>query len=184
MANPVRPGPSFNPFAWGTLFFTFWLTLITAPNVGTPQTVIAWIFFGLSCFLWLATFIPPLDKPIGAPITQQTILPWVFLASVFVWVMGSLTALPNVPQSFQIIVPVGTLLWLFAYMSIFVWSFKHTRLGTWAGIVVSIFLILVGLRYFFQTAPPTQPWIVIAFGVALLIVTLLKSKIGRNFPLI
>lgn len=184
MAKPVRPGPPFNPFAWGTLFFTFWLTLITIPNIGTPQTVIAWVFFGLSCFLWLATFIPPLDKPIGAPITQQTILPWVFLVSVFVWVVGSVTALPRVPESIQIIVPVGTLLWLVAYMSIFIWGFKHARLGTWMGIVISAFFVLTGITYFFKTPSPIEPWNLIAIGAFLLLMTLLKSKIGRKFPLI
>ncbi len=98
--------------------------------------------------------------------------------------MGSLTALPQVPQSFQIIVPVGTVLWLVAYISIFVWSFKHTRLGTWVGIGMSAFLILLGIIDFFQKFLLTQPWTIIALGVALLIITLLQSNIGRNFPLI
>lgn len=184
MVESTRNRQSFNPFAWGTLFFTFWLTFVTIPNVGTFQTIIAWIFFGLSCFLWLVTFIPPLDKLIELPIAQKTILPLVFLASVFVWVIGSLTSLPQVPQSLRIIVPIGILMWSFAYMSIFIWSFKHVRLTKWVGIVVPALFILLGIVYFFRPVPLAQPWILIAIGVALLIVNLLKSKIGRNFPLI
>jgi len=167
MANPIRHGLPFNPFAWGTLFFTSWLTLITVPNVGTPQTVIAWIFFVLSCCLLLATFIPPLDKFLGAPITQKNILPWVFLASVFLWLMGPLTALDKVPQTFQIVVLVGTLLWLVAYISIIIWSYKHERRGTWAGIIISVFFVLIGITYFFKTASLIEPWTLIAIGVFL-----------------
>lgn len=184
MANSVRPGLPFNPFAWGALFFTFWLTLITIPNIGTAQTVIAWIFFSLSCLLWLATFVPPLDKPLGAPITQQAILPLVFLVSVSLWVIGSITALPSVPESVQMIVLVGTLLWLVAYMSIFVWGFKRERLGTWIGIVISVFFVIMGIIYFFKASSPIEPWTLIAIGVFMLLMTLLKSKIGRKFPFI
>ena len=184
MAISGRTRPSFNPFAWGTLFFTFWLTLMAVPDIGTPQKVMAWAFLGLSCFLWLATFIPPLDKPIGAPISQQTILPLVFLASVFTWIMGSITALPQVPKSLQIIVPVGIVLWMVAYMAIFIWSFRHDRIGTLLGIVTSAFFIVRGVIFLFQAATPIQSWVLIALGVALLIITLLKSKIGRIFPLV
>ncbi len=182
MANSVRPGPSFNPFSWGSLFFTSWLTLITIPNMGTNQIVIAWIFFGLSCLLWLSTFIPPLDKPIASPIAQRIIIPLVFVASVFVWLMGSLTTLPQVPQSLQIIVLVGTILWSVAYMATIIWSSKV--LGGPVGIVIPVLMIVLGVTYFFREHNPFQPWLVIALGVALLIITLFRNKIGRKFPLI
>lgn len=184
MDKQLRPGLPFNTFAWGTLFFTLWLTLITIPDIGTPQIFIAWAFFVLSCFLWLATFIPPLDKPIGSPVTQRMILPYVFLASIVVWVIGSVTALPNVPESLRIIVPVGTLIWLVAYISIFIWSFKNSRLGTWSGIGISALIVLIGIIEFFSALSPVGPWTLIAIGLFLLLMTLLKSKIGRRFPLI
>ena len=182
MTNQARTSPSFNPYAWGTLFFTSWLILTTIPDIGTAQTIIAWVFFGLSCILWLAVFIRPLDKPFGAQITKQTILPLVFLLTPFALIMGSVAILPQVPQSFQIIVPIGTVLWLFIYLTIFVWSFKPKRLGAFIGIGASTFFIITGVIHFFRAAPPTQPWCLIFLGLALLTITLLKSKIGREFP--
>lgn len=184
MTKPVGPRPRFNPFAWGTLAFTLWLTLITIPNIGIPQIVIAWAFFALSSFLWLATFIPPLDRLIGAPIAQQTILPLVLPVSVFLWVTGSVTALPAIGESIRIVVLGGTLAWLVALISMFIWSFKHERHSTWLGSAISVGLVLVGTAYFPRGASPVAGWTLIGFGVFLLTITLLSSKIGRKFPLI
>ena len=174
----------FNPFSWGTLFFTFWLTLITIPEVGLSLKVIAWIFFGFSCILCLATFTPPLDKFLGAGKAQQIILPWIFLISVFVWIIGSLTSLEKVPGSLRIIVPIGMLTWLFAYMVIMLWSIKDKRRGVWTGYRISCIFIVIGLIRFFQTVHPVVPWTLIVIGIGLCFVTIFRFKIGREFPLI
>ena len=184
MTTSNRPRLPFNPFSWGTLFFAFWLTLITIPEVGTGLMVIAWIFFGFSCILWLATFTPPFDKYIGAERTQQSILPWVFLTSFFVWMISSLTALGSAPESLRIIVPIGMLTWSFAYMTIMLWSFKNKRKGVWTGFSASGLFIVVGVIRFFQTVHPIVPWTLIAIGVGLCLITIFRSKIGREFPLI
>ena len=182
MATSNRPGLPFNPFSWGTLFFAFWLTLITIPEIGIVLKFIAWIFFGFSCILWLATFIPPFDKYFGAEKTQQSVLPWVFLTSFFVWMISSLTALEKVPESLRIIVPIGMLTWAFANMTIMLWSFKNKRKGTWVGFGVSGLFIVIGVIRFFQTIHPVVPWTLIAIGAGLCLVTIFRSKIGREFP--
>lgn len=184
MADQVRPKPSYNPIAWGTLFFTFWLTLITIPKANMGQIVIAWIFFSLSCLLFLAIFIPPLDKPLSQPIVQQSILPTVFIISIFVWVIGSLTVLPNVPKPYQIIVAAGTLLWMIAYLTITVWSIKQKKTATWLGIGTSVVVIALGITDLFHKVLQAEPWVTIIIGIVLLLITLSKSKIGREFPLV
>lgn len=179
-----RSGLPFNPFSWGTLFFAFWLTLITIPEAGIGLRVIAWIFFGFSCILWMATFTPLFDKYFGAEKTQLSVLPWVFLTSFFVWIISSLTALGKVSESLRIIVPIGILTWSFAYMTIMLWSFKNKRKGNWTGFSASGLFIVVGCFRFFQTVHPVVPWTLIAIGVGLCLITIFRSKIGREFPLI
>lgn len=184
MVTSNQPRLPFNLFSWGTLFFAFWLTLIAIPEVGINLRVIAWIFFGISCILWLTTFIPFFDKYLKAEKTQQIILPWVFLISFFVWIVSSLTALEKVPESLRIIVPIGMLTWSFAYMTIMLWSFKDKRKGTLTGFGVSgLFIVIGGIR-FFQIVHPVVPCTLIAIGIGLCLITIFRSKIGREFPVI
>ena len=184
MVTSNRPRMSFNPFSWGTLFFTFWLTLITIPEVWSGFRVIAWLFFSFSCVLLLATFIPPFDKYFGAEKTQRIILPWVFLTAFFVWIVSSLTALGKVPESLRIIVPIGMLTWSFAYMTIMLWSFKNKRKGAWTGFCASGLFIAIGIIRFFQAVHPVVPWTLIVIGAGLCLITIFRSKIGREFPLV
>ena len=184
MNDSIRSGLPFNPFAWGTLFFTFWLTIITIPGIGILETVIAWIYFGLSCFLWLATFVPPLDKPISAQLTRQHIMPWLFLASVTVWVISCVTSLDRIPECYQLIVLIGAVLWVVAYMCILVWNYSPAWLGTLAGAGVSTALVIRGIIHLLRTGSQIEGWALIAIGAFLLLATLLKSKIGRKFPVV
>lgn len=184
MANPLRPGLPFNPFAWGTLFFTFWLTLITIPNIGLRETIIAWVYFGLSCILWLATFVPLLDRPLSTQTARQHIIPWLFLASVSVWVVGCVTALPMISELYQGIVLTGAILWTVAYMCILVWSYRPAWLGITTGAVMAVFLVVKGILHFPRAASQLEAWMLISIGILLFLATMLRSKIGRSFPLV
>lgn len=136
-SNTQQESTSFNPLAWGILFFTFWLTLKTIPQLSSLQNGLAWFSVVISFILWISIILPPWRKILQKPSVKRVYLPSIFLISLTAYVMslvGSLPAMKGI--DIDITVYFG-FVWLATYLVILIRTSKQ-EVGIAGGVLFAI----------------------------------------------
>jgi hypothetical protein len=140
-----KPATRFNPLSWGILFFSFWVLLQTIPESTACIQGWSWFFLGMSVLLWFSIFVKKLRDFLNRPGPSRYFLPLVFFVSLFAFAVSlsqSWVVLKEIPLYISV---VGGILWFVAYLLILV-RLAVERAGRTIGIVVSLGIVLVGIR--------------------------------------
>ena len=167
---------SFNPLAWGILFFTFWLSLRTISQLQTLQEILSWASLGLSGILWLSILIPPLADIFDKPRAKTVFLPLIFFVSItgytFSWV-GSLPGMEGFARDLSFILGF---LWIVAYLLVLVRS--TTRV---IGILASSTFVGFGIYHLIDSQIVGGAALLV-LGIVLLVIATKRPRIWRHFP--
>jgi hypothetical protein len=169
MANDT----TINPLGWGILFFTFWLSIMTMPNLRgqTVASCVAWVSLSLSILMlisiephirnWLNTpgiiryiltgvfYITLLSYAVtyigGIGAVYPAIRPWVIIIG-FIWFMVFFCILiSRVPGTLGIITFV-----IFAGLSIYNLITKRTDIGRLTAIYLGVIAVVILLCALFK----------------------------------
>jgi hypothetical protein len=180
----------FKPLPWGTLFFSFWMTLKIVNSPEPFMRAVSLFFLIISGILLLAVFAQPLMPLFRkfilryAPLELSKIvngknIKWLFATLVF---FTTLVGFPtdvilnwsNLQTTDVYISVIGLVLWLIAYVLVLVGIVSKTRVGQILGGIIS-FLILFSAKNAFSSNT-TAGWILVGIGVISLLIVLLRPK--------
>jgi len=167
---------SFNPLAWGILFFVFWLSLRTVSQLQTLQEVISWSFLGLSGILWLSIPIPQLADIFDRPRVKTVFLPLIFFVSITGYTLSWVGTLPSMEGFARDLSIVLGFLWIVAYLLVLVRS--TTRV---IGILASLTFVGFGI-YHLVNSQIIGGATLLALGIVLLVIATKRPRMWHHFP--
>ena len=193
MTNQTNPSDengrkpvSFNPLAWGILFFSFWISLQMFDELSPLQQGIGWLSLGLSAVLFCSIFIPPLQKLLIRPGLGGFFISLIFFASLMGFVITLVQSWPNLEDASHLIYisVIGGVLWLIAYLLVLVRVVAELgRVGFWLGIMICIALIVIGIHEAL-TSDVRAGIIMVALGIGSIVIVIKKPPIWHKWPFV
>lgn len=146
--NTQQESGSFNPLAWGILFFTFWLTLKTIPQSSSLQNGLAWASIGVSLILWISIVVRPWREVLAKPRVKRVYLPSVFMISIAAYVVGWVGSFPGVKGTDLSIAVYFGFIWLITCLLILIRVSKRA-----VGIVGALLFPIAGIYHILNSNP-------------------------------
>jgi len=179
-----RKSTSFNPLAWGILFFSFWISLQMIDELPPFQQHMGWFFLGLSAALFLSIFCPWLQKLWIKPSVSGFFLPLIFFVSLLGFAISVASSLSNLEGISRAISVFGGVLWFIAYFLVLARvAAELGRRGFWASIVICSALIGNGI-YVALTSNVVVGTILVALGIISIVIVIKKLPIWHKFPFV
>ena len=191
MTNQTNPSDkngrkpvSFNPLAWGILFFSFWISLQTIDKLSPLQERIGWLFLVLSAVLFCSIFISRLHNFLIRPGLIGFFIPLIFFISLMGFTITLVQSWPNLEGAFRYIAVIGGVLWLIAYLLVLMRIVAELgRVGFWLGIVICIALIGKGIYDAF-TSDVGAGIMLVALGIISIVIVIKKPSIWHKWPFV
>ncbi len=163
---------SIDPFGWGVLFFTFWLTILTLPIKQTSYNVfIAWFSLAISALFFASILWPWLRAFLDKPAVKRIYAPTIFVISAAAYILGWLGSLPALSGGTLAVAIFGGTLWFLLADVILIRSVPIKF-----GIVGPVAFIIAGLYFILFSHQPLSGLVSIGFGVLTLIVMIAHPK--------
>jgi len=170
-----------NPWGWGILFFTLWLSLISIPSLrNQPAYYLAW-FYGLLSILMLVSIIKPIRDFLSRK-AGNLIVTIVFYATLLSFTVAYMLGLVAVDASIRDLVAWFGFAWLAVYLGML-----SSRSNIVVGIIFAVIFILVGIYYLItqqQDIGTISVVICCALGLIMFVCSLTKPKFLADIPLI
>jgi len=173
---------AFNPLSWGVLFFSLWLSLKTVDSVvplGPFQRGLANVAIVVSIVMLVSTpFTNWLRNKLQTIIRNASVLPVIYVITVFVYTIGFLTVVPSLKgPDVALAITIG-FLWLVAYGMVALSRLKYpmTRLRM---CLVVLVMFIVSLT----TTGISGSWPLLVV-LALFVLPALKPSWFRTIPLV
>ena len=172
-----------NPLGWGILFFMFWVSIITIPNIKDQALswYMAWISFGLSIIM-LISIEPHVRNWLSKPGLVRYIVMIVFYISLMSYAVAYISSVGAVDATIRPTLIIFGFIWLLVYLCIL--ASRSPR--PW-GIVVSILFIAIGIYNFITKQPDIGRLSLIiccVIAILTLVCSLTKPKFVSEIPLI
>jgi hypothetical protein len=175
---------SFNPLAWGILFFSFWISLQIFGELSPLQQGIGWFSLVLSAVLFCSIFILPLQKLLTRPGLSGSFISLIFFISLTgftITLVQSWSNLEDTPHLLYISV-IGGVLWFIAYILVLVRMIAELgRAGFWFSIVPCSAIIGIGLHKAI-TSDVLAGIIMVALGIGAIVIVIKKPPIWHKLP--
>ena len=181
---------SFKPLPWGTLFFSFWMTLRIVDSPAPLMNAITWFFLVLSGILLLSVFAQPLfpylqkvmarRSPFFIKFVNRQNVSWFFTLLVFFTtligfptnIITNWSQLTVIDVSISV---VGLVLWMIAYLLVLVGITSQTKGGQIMGGVISALIIWSAINSFKSNV--LAGWILIGIAVVSIIIAIFRPKV-------
>ncbi|MDD5500740.1 MAG: hypothetical protein PHH57_03525 [Candidatus Omnitrophica bacterium] len=180
----------FKPLPWGTLFFSFWVTLRVVDSPAPFMEVIAWFFLALSGILLLSVLaqpsfpflqklltrnIPRVSKIINGQNIKNFFIPLVFFTTLIGFPTNIILSWSKLSVTDVSISVVGLVFWMIAYLLVLVGiSSRRGRVGQILSGIISAIIVWRALDTF--KSNPLAGWILVGIAVISIVIVILRPK--------